>query len=411
VIHSQALSGVNPQGDLMVWNAALAGAAPPRPRIGAAMIVFGLGLAVTTAGAMAVWQRTGPDAVVSTRILADSSSSVGARNTLAETALRFVSVPGHPVTLEDGGTALVVTAQDPDPAVAQSRAGSLVDTILGVPVASPPSAAVLPVTSPLGTLAANRNRLLAAIDAVDAQSVSLSGRLTDLVRDMAAGARTSADRRPGREALDKGNATLADLQLQRIQLLTRYQADFPAVVALDGQIQSLRAFLTDQAKRSLAPSPIITDPAAPMLTDEMNRVKASLAGLDDRRRNLMAELVSANAAIAALPPEQAAVLAPVAPPAPMLVQAATTMGFGPDPRLVIIPAIAAAGLVLSALIGLIFLRRRAAPASMQPCFLLEQVEGGGTVLTRVLPQAYRAIGDAGPMVAPLGALENRHRAG
>jgi hypothetical protein len=381
----------NRSGDLLVWGAALA--APPIAAPGrvAAAALFGLGLAVTAASCVMVWHMAGPDATVSARIVADGGSADLGRRVLAETSLRFAGAAGDPVLLDPSGTALTVAVTDHDPAAALLRVQSLVQEILDNPVA--PSGVAEWQPHPRDALLAERVRLNAAIDAADAQAAAISGRITDVLRDTASGSRAAAAGaadRPGRETLDKGAAMLADLQLQRIQLLTRYQNDFPAVVALNGQIQSLRSFLADETRRVQGTAPQSPpDPAAAMLAGEASRLKAELAQVDDRRRALTAGRTILDSKLAALPSDLP--LAVRAASATVLVAAATTISYPPDPRRTLVPVLAGAGFVLSGLLALLRLVWRASPAPMQPCFLLEQVEGGGTVLTRVLPQADRAL--------------------
>jgi hypothetical protein len=349
-----------------------------------------------------VWHVAGPDARVSARIVADGGSAELGRRALAETSLRFANAPGEPVLLDPSGTALIVAVKDHDPAVALLHVHSLVQEILAAQVI-PHAVAEWPPPSPHDALLDERHRLNAAIDAADVQSAAISGRLTEVLRDAASGSRAAASAgaadRPGRETLDKGTAMLADLQLQRIQLLTRYQNDFPAVVALNGQIESLRSFLADEARRvqGTAAQPA-ADPAAALLAGEASRLKAELAQVDDRRRALTNDRATLESKLAALPAGTPRV--PRAAPVTMLVAAATTIAYDPDPRRTLVPALAAAGFALSALLALLRLVWRAAPAPMQPCFLLEQIEGGGTVLTRVLPQAYRALASQPDGFAP-----------
>ena len=231
------------------------------------------------------------------------------------------------------------------------------------------------VTSPTW---AERARLQASLDAADARLGALSTALTGIARDLAAGARVSPERKGGREALDKATVALADLQLQRIQLQSRYQDDFPAVAALDGQIRSVRAFIGEETRRVDAASRAVPDPGDPILTAERDRLRAEQSQWLDRRGALVTELTAVARLIAdeaktqPRPPAPATTLAPATIPAPLLMEAATTVASGPDYRWWAVPVAAGCGLLVL-LIGWIAapLRSRADRAEL----LLRHLEG------------------------------------
>ncbi len=340
------------------------------------VLVLFLGLPLTTAATLGAWALSSPATLVQVRIVADLAGPIG-RAALAEAALRIDAGPDRPATLEDTGDALVIGVADADAAVARRRARSTAETVLNLPLASPPGpfatarASQQPRPGGRAALLADRSRLQTAIDAVDARAAAVSASLTGIMRDIAAGLRVSAERKGSHETLDKGAAALAGLQLQRIQLQSRYQDDFPAVVALDGQIHTLRVFLQDETRRVdgvRAPN----DPADPVLGVERDRLRAELVQLGDRRVTLAAELAADNHGLAAAPPEEMArpAQAPAELPRPMLIEAATTMSSVPDKSWIATPAVAAAGLLL--VVGAWFKPRRH-PRALPSDLLLEQI--------------------------------------
>ncbi len=337
---------------------------------------FCLGALATAVMAACVWRFAPPDAVVRTRIVADGGSAAMGRTALAMAALPFAARPGDPVTLRDGGATLEVSASDRDPAVARQRARSLVDTILNAPGPAAPSSLT---AAALGNPSlAERMRLLDAATVATAQAASVSASLTAVARDLSASLRATAERKAVRATPDKGAATLADMQIMRFQLLARYQADFPAVLALEGQIRDLRAFLADEARRQEAVRALPPDPADTVLTTERDRLRANLVQLDDHRRGLATEIADIDRRLAATP-QAAAVETSVAP---VLVEAATTVETGPDARGGVIAGLSAVGLSLCALSMLVG-RRRARDVGAgwtQPSFTALP-QGGYTLLT------------------------------
>ena len=196
----------------------------------------------------------------------------------------------------------MITAQAHDATQAQQRSASLVDAILNAPVAA--SGAPLtpgpPAAGPRAGLQAERVRLVAAADAVDARAIAVSTSLASLARDIAAAGRIAADRKPGRDTLDKGQAALADLQLKRLQLVTKYQDTYPAVLVMDVQIHDLQKFLMDEAHRVDA-HPAAPDPSDALLAGERDRLRSELSQLDEQRRELAATIHSLDLKMAALP--------------------------------------------------------------------------------------------------------------
>ena len=321
-------------------------------RVGVLFVGFGATAAV---GGWA-WDNFQPEARVQLRIVADGPGAA-ARALLAESALRLGDRPNRTATLDSGGDALVISATAEDTAAAWMIARSATDIILSTvrpaPMPADPAPSERPRAerppSPRTAPMAERARLLAAADAVDARIAAVSAGLTAITRDLAATARISADRKAGRETLDKGAAALADLQLQRLQLLSKYQDDYPAVLVLDGQIRSMKAFLQDESRRVDAATR--ADPAEPILSAERDRLRAELAQLTDRKTSLAAELAT-SMRVAAVPVADATPAPPPArfvPPAPVLMEAETTATRLADPRWTILPITGAAGLLLTVL--------------------------------------------------------------
>ena len=199
-------------GEMALWRLVAAQPRTSRAPLRRSVMAFGLGLGLTSAAVAATWTAMRPDTVVQTRILTDGDA---ARPALSDLALRFVGAPGQPVSLQEGGRALLVSVRDHDPALAAQRSRALVDAILDAPLAVPVTDATPNLVDPAVGLRAQRDRIVAAMAAVDAQGAAGSASLTTLARDIAAASRP-ADQKPGHEALDKGNAALADLQLQRV---------------------------------------------------------------------------------------------------------------------------------------------------------------------------------------------------
>ena len=327
------------------------------------VMVLCVGLSVTTGCTLAVWLALRPPTLVQTRITADTSGPAG-RAALADAALRIGAMTGQTASLDAFGDALVLTVSDDDPTAARQRARSAADTLLNMSAetrrAQPSSAPIPGLARPdpdarrRSALLADRGRLLAELESADRRLSTVSASLTGVARDIAAGTRASADRKPGHETLDKATVALADLQLQRIQLQTRYQDDYPVVVALDGQIRSLRSFLQDEQHRLDTATRVGTELTDPVLGNERDRLKAELSQLTDRRAAAAIELASVTRALASpLPdhptPRPEPIPADPSPPAPMLIEGATTVTNGADPRWIAMSAVALVGALLSLL--------------------------------------------------------------
>ena len=369
------------------------------------ILVLCLGVLLTAGAALAAWFVLPPATIVQTRIVADGSGP-DSRAALAEAELRLQAMPAGSATLDGHGDTLVITAADEDPAVARQRARSIANALLNLPLATAArlvSGSVQPGLVPdrqasnRAGLMADRNRLQATLDAMDGQIATISASLTGIARDIAAGARSVADHKPGHETLDKATAALTDLQLQRIQLQSRYQDDYPAITALDGQIRSMRSFLQDEQHRVDAGDRTTVDPG---LATERDRLHVEMAQLIDRRSATAGELASATRALANAPVDRAApvvtpTVASPAPPAPMLIEASTTISSGPDFRAI---AAGMAGLcgLLASIVAWFKPRRSYQPVPAD--LLLQRLEAvllpGGMA---VLPEArYSTLARAEP---------------
>ncbi len=387
-----ALMSMPDPGEMALWRIVDPGryqAAPQRRRSWAWRTgVFSLGLAITSASAVTVWHDTPPDTIVRTRIVADGAEDRAGRGALSDMALRVAFAQGHEVALQQDAGALIITAQAHDAADARQRSTLLVDAILNASGAGSVAAVAgePPAADPHAALRAERDRLATAAEAADARATAISTSLASLARDIASAGRMAADRRPGRDTLDKGQAALADLQLKRLQLVTKYQDTYPAVLVMDVQIHDLQKFLGDEARRVDA-HPAAPDPSDALLAGERDRLRSELSQIDDRRRDLAATLRSLDLKLAALPVVTAIAPAPVAPPAPVLIATATTIFPAPDGRLTTVPAVFAGGLLLSGFAALWPRRRRSLSSALPHGLLLQAVPSPRTAegRARTLP--------------------------
>ena len=325
------------------------------------LLVLCIGLPLTAAAAAGTWLAFWPATLVQTRIVTDLGGPAG-RAALAEAALRIVAAQQNAASLENHGETLVIAAEDQNRATAERRAHSAADTLLALSLATWPGT---PLSLPLhgagqlarsepgtrATLLDRQNRLQAMLSATDNRLAGVSASLTGIVRDIASGVRIVADRKAGHETLDKAQASLAELQLQRIQLQGRYQDDYPAVLAVEGQIRNLRSFLQDESHRIESVAKGQADPADPVLGAERDRLRTELAQLNDRRVSLAAELAGVTRALAETGPDQPAPrtpspLPPATSPTPILLEASTTVASLPDHRWIAVPAATGVGLLM-----------------------------------------------------------------
>ena len=346
--------------------------APGRASWAFRLVVFFAVLLLAGLASGAVWRYDPPETIVTTRIVADGDDEPAARAALADAAQPWLLAPGRPALLEDAGRILVLTARDPDRAAAARRAQSMADAVLNHPVdqAAPP---LPPASTDLrGALLADRGRLQAAMDAAQAQRVATSVALTEVVRDLAEG-RAEAGRMTNRDALDKGASMLADLQLQRLDMLGKYRADFPGIGELDDRIQALKAFLADEQRRVDAAVAHPAGHADPALAAEQDRLNGEQGQLQDREALLSVQLGNVQRSLAAILPA-AVPSAAIAASSPMLVQGATISALAENARFVIVAGITALGFALAALAALLLPKRRPSPELPPYSILLQPTQ-------------------------------------
>lgn len=332
---------------------------------------------------VAAWRASTPSTLIQTRIVADGSGAA-ARAALAQAALLIGATPGRTAALDEHGTALIISVANADAGTAWRDAHSAAEAVMALPpVATEQRRAVwdpaLANAAERVLLNAERDRLIALAQANDSRAASVSTSLSTLARDLAAGARVMASPRAGREIVDKGNAALADLQLQRIQLLSRYQDDFPVVAVLDSQIRTLKAFLTDEARRIDLLAKSGSDLADPILVAERERLRAELYQLNERRVDVAAALTANSRAldpVKLIPQLDAAAPATVAPA--ILMEAATSVAHGPDIRWLSVPAAAVVASLLTLAAWLKPPRRRRYPDQVTT----QQLEAAMTLLAQ-----------------------------
>ena len=96
-----ALMSMPHAGEMAMWRIVDPGqyqATPQRRRDWAWRIgVFSLGMVITSAAAVTVWQTTGPDTIVRIRIVAEGAEDQSGRAALSDVALRLASAPDREV--------------------------------------------------------------------------------------------------------------------------------------------------------------------------------------------------------------------------------------------------------------------------------------------------------------------------
>lgn len=206
------------------------------------------------------------------------------------------------VDLVQNGAALLLTTRHPDLDIALRANAALAETVLD----NEPER-LLPAILVADPNAEHRAALGQSLAIVQSRAATVSAAMNATTREMAASllaaeaARAAARIAPDRTSLTKARAVLADLQVQRIQLVAKYKDDHPPLVALTAQIAAMKtldADLTRQARPTAAPP--APNPAYDLLGAEQTRLQAELADLDPRLAAYMAEL-------AALPPPPAAI--------------------------------------------------------------------------------------------------------
>jgi uncharacterized protein involved in exopolysaccharide biosynthesis len=201
---------------------------------------------------------------------------------------------------------------------------------------------------PSTSLRDKRVQLATELEAADQRAGMLSQSLTELARDMVAAFRATDNHSVSTEVADQGAALLAELQLKRVQLASKYQDDFPALVALDGEIAKLRSVIAGEQRRSSmarsAANPVFT-----ALAEERRRVSAELETLNRRREALRRQIASLDRPV----PAQA-----VVSDQPRLVASGLFLTSGPDPRLLSLPLIALVGASGTLVLQWLLMRQR-----------------------------------------------------
>lgn len=283
-----------------------------------------------------------------------------------EEALRRLA-EAQTVWLAEGGRELLVRTRHDDPAVAIALDRALVAVLLARQAPRPAAAAPAPVAAsrarPLDVLQPLRARLVTDLDAADHRAAMLSEQLTDTVHDMVSvlrvtSAQTADAKPPAADLMDQGRVLLGELQLKRLQLASKYQDDFPAVAALDGEIAKLRGFLSGEQRHGPPPPRGAANPLADTLATERRRLEAELEEQNTLRTSLRAQLghLDQEIAIAAhAPPPPAPAPAVVAP---VLMAGGPTLIEVADPRLIAVPSILLVGLLGALMLQWAMLRRR-----------------------------------------------------
>ncbi len=198
-------------------------------------------------------------------------------------------------------------------------------------------------------LSTTRARLAAELDAGDKRAAALSQSLTDLARDMVAALKSTDNRTASTEVSDQGAALLAELQLKRVQLASKYQDGYPALTAMDNEIAKLRAVVAGEQRRSsvlrAAATPVFT-----ALGEERKRVSTELEALNARRDTRRGQIATID--------RQLAGSVPVA--TPRLRAGGVLLTAGPDPRLVSLPLILLVGVSGTLLLQWLLMRQRSA---------------------------------------------------
>lgn len=263
--------------------------------------------------------------------------------------------------LPDG---LLISTRLPDARLAAALDRELAGTVLDLPPRPALAAAPPAPDDRLRALGGEEARLQTALDETDRQAEALSARLTDLARDMVAALRVADTRPPTADVLDQAQKLLAELQLQRVELSSKYTDAFPAIPAMDAEIEKLQGFVAAEEHRTTR-APPAANPGFAMLSAERLRVSNELQALNVQRTAMRSRLDTLQARTDALDRTPAPRPAP-APP--RLVAQPVLLGHAADPRPGMIAAVALAGLLLAALAPLLRLRRRrvfATPAEVE----------------------------------------------
>jgi hypothetical protein len=197
-------------------------------------------------------------------------------------------------------------------------------------------------------LEAARARAVRELEAADRRAAVLSQSLTDLARDMVAALRATDNRSVSTEVSDQGAALLAELQMKRVQLASKYQDSYAPLVALDTEISKLRNVVASEQRRSSVVRSA-ADPVFTALAGERRRVNAELDTLNSKRDLLRRQVETIDHTLSAQVP---------APWVPRLVAGTPVLTAGADPRFVSVPLMVLVGLAGTLTLQWLMLRAR-----------------------------------------------------
>jgi hypothetical protein len=249
------------------------------------------------------------------------------------------------------GLGIVVAAWHRNPAAARALDDALVAAVLAHQTEEPTD---LPADFRPG-LRANRARLTAELEAADRRAASLSQSLTDLARDMVSALKSTDNRSVSTEVSDQGAALLAELQLKRVQLGSKYQDGYPALSALDDEIAKLRSVVAGEQRRSS----VVRSSANPVflaLGEERKRVGAELDALNARRDGLRGQIAGIDRQFSG----QVSSAAPEISERPRLSAGDMLLTSGADPRFMSLPMILLVGALGTFLLQWLLMRQRSA---------------------------------------------------
>jgi hypothetical protein len=237
------------------------------------------------------------------------------------------------------GVSVLVSAWHTTPVVARVVDDAMVDAVMTHVAAS--------TAQPLAEARAARAKFSATLAAMDQRAATLSQSLTDLARDMVGALKATDIRSPSTEVADQGAALLAELQLKRVQVASKYQDSYPAVVALDEEIAKLRAVVGKEQRRSS----VVRNAANPVfsaLGEERKRIGAELETLNAHRVAMREQIAAIDRQIAATSAMTRAQLRP----------GGLRLSIGPDPRLLSLPLITVVGVSGTWLLQWLLMRQR-----------------------------------------------------
>lgn len=99
-------------------------------------------------------------------------------------------------------------------------------------------------------------------------------------------------------------STLAELQVQRAQLLEKYTPSHPSVVALDGQIADIEKKLSEEVGRVLSAETVAVNPLHQALVQQVAQLKAEIIAAEARRDALTSTIGQAEKQFGQLPAQE-----------------------------------------------------------------------------------------------------------